>query len=138
MRGGVSNDGNIRACRYRFSPRAWRCFSTFFPDTPIRPVFSTCVEVFLAQPPKTALRTSFLHVRGGVSLLILCHRLFPSFSPRAWRCFFFAIYAISVKIVFSTCVEVFPDHCGSIPSQDCFLHVRGGVSSYRPVYEVFQ
>ena len=67
VRGGVSFIISSHCCRNAFSPRAWRCFLVHPPRRARQKVFSTCVEVFLKILLLGFARTSFLHVRGGVS-----------------------------------------------------------------------
>ena len=114
--------------RFRFSPRAWRCFSGQSKVPICCEVFSTCVEVFLSLKSLPRRPSCFLHVRGGVSSrLLLGLRLFV-FSPRAWRCFQASRQYWRSRDVFSTCVEVFLLDAGQGHHPPRFLHVRGGVS----------
>ena len=71
---------------------------------------------------------SLPHVRGGVSSLVGRLELLQLSSPRAWGCFY--LYEISEdgRIVFPTCVGVFPlAHIYDF-SLLSLPHVRGGVS----------
>ena len=108
MRGGVSFAPFGASPSSRFSPRAWRCFA-LLPRLRLRLlVFSTCVEVFPTRRGQSWRSKRFLHVRGGVSRLGSSAFRILSFSPRAWRCFWYS-------------EQICNKECG-------FLHVRGGVS----------
>ena len=87
VRGGVSTYVTLQPWVSRFSPRAWRCFFRAFRGFAVVKVFSTCVEVFLGLIGGSCGSSSFLHVRGGVSLLGGSGDSGAAFSPRAWRCF---------------------------------------------------
>ena len=128
MRGGVSSPVAVSLLWKEFSPRAWRCFRIAFFRGQFGCVFSTCVEVFLCETCGIDFETSFLHVRGGVSLLIAWYLLDLKFSPRAWRCFLSFGTATTPARVFSTCVEVFLQAEQMPELAERFLHVRGGVS----------
>ena len=93
-----------------------------------KPVFSTCVEVFLRVYEIERERHRFLHVRGGVSQRPTDFISLIAFSPRAWRCFCHVVIRVSSHFVFSTCVEVFLAVRENLPTLASFLHVRGGVS----------
>ena len=135
VRGGVSRL-NWRVVRvFEFSPRAWRCFSSWGVGGFWRGVFSTCVEVFLRKMSGQSVGMSFLHVRGGVSGVLSVGLAEIPFSPRAWRCFSTLSTAVSSGSVFSTCVEVFLSRLSGLRRRQGFLHVRGGVSiNARPVF----
>ena len=70
-------------------------------------VFSTSVEVFLQDGVHGSRCTGLLHVRGGVSLLVLLRRTNHESSPRPWRCFYLSRRQAPSTSVFSTSVEVF-------------------------------
>ena len=50
-------------------------------------------------------------------------------SPRPWRCFQYLSSPCTCTRVFSTSVEVFPNHPADSGDRARLLHVRGGVSS---------
>ena len=75
-----------------------------------------------------AKRSGLLHVRGGVSYLLLCDLLGQMSSPRPWRCFYSLRPQVFSLQVFSTSVEVFPLASPRWRLYACLLHVRGGVS----------
>ena len=122
----------------------------------IETVFSTSVEVFLRLNSYKTDNPSLLHVRGGVSIYRASFLFALGSSPRPWRCFRLSRDGASDAVVFSTSVEVFPDHdssdtvCASSSPRPwrCFfiviscsrlicslLHVRGGVSNDTPTSE---
>ena len=101
-----------------------------------KPVFSTCVEVFLRVYEIERERHRFLHVRGGVSQRPTDFISLIAFSPRAWRCFCHVVIRVSSHFVFSTCVEVFLAVRENLPTLASFLHVRGGVSDLFKRYHV--
>ena len=108
VRGGVS------ICHLRFgnckrsSPRPWRCFHVEVLPSECCSVFSTSVEVFPENRHFNSLILGLLHVRGGVSLILIQRNRSKESSPRPWRCF--------VEVSMATNVEL------------GLLHVRGGVS----------
>ena len=128
VRGGVSRKPGPKKSRNKFSPRAWRCFCKMASTIDLVDVFSTCVEVFLLFLCPFLPLLRFLHVRGGVSGNFINSRIYPLFSPRAWRCFSESLRLAVVCHVFSTCVEVFLYVVARSAYVRCFLHVRGGVS----------
>ena len=128
VRGGVSGPPPRHHLLRRSSPRAWGCFAPRRPQGRRRPVFPTCVGVFLIQQPKKNARESLPHVRGGVSCGYSFKYRAGVSSPRAWGCFRRSHGLPLHSGVFPTCVGVFPGCtlmswlAGSLP------HVRGGVS----------
>ena len=113
------------------SPRAWGCFQGLSWSVSTRPVFPTCVGVFLYGPPPRHPLLRLPHVRGGVSLFVnFAEFLLPS-SPRAWGCFLLRDGQPQQAEVFPTCVGVFPFYCSPSFSSTSLPHVRGGVSLYR-------
>ena len=93
-------------------------------------VFSTSVEVFLAQWLVILVSFRLLHVRGGVSSFTLAPPPSTLSSPRSWRCFQNSLILGEDCNVFSTSVEVFLRSGISKLKQIGLLHVRGGVSEY--------
>ncbi len=91
-------------------------------------VFSTLVEVFLGYKGRQTLHGCLLHARGGVSEILLHIMTPPASSPRSWRCFSVLTFSASVKLVFSTLVEVFLNGLGEVGNGKSLLHARGGVS----------
>ena len=71
-------------------------------------VFPTCVGVFPCFSRCSPFTRSLPHVRGGVSVLILCDLLCGGSSPRAWGCFYAVQPEGRDQGVFPTCVGVFP------------------------------
>ena len=67
VRGGVSKPADRPSCKPKSSPRPWRCFPVELAYMSLRKVFSTSVEVFLAQWLVILVSFRLLHVRGGVS-----------------------------------------------------------------------
>ena len=92
----------------QFSPRMWRCFYKPNKISLSVSVFSTYVEVFLAQTHFGQHRDRFLHVCGGVSGDPSKPVIAAGFSPRMWRCFHSKKLNGHRRAVFSTYVEVFP------------------------------
>ena len=108
IRGGVSNALSRIPRKEPFSPHTWRCFSNPTSAVSSKEVFSTYVEVFLAQAEELEQTRSFLHIRGGVSVITFDASRNSSFSPHTWRCFYDEDTNPVVMSVFSTYVEVFP------------------------------
>ena len=86
-RGDVSSSAACCAQSARFSPRTWRCFQLFAAFIELTGVFSTHVEMFLPQSPRSPRLRCFLHARGDVSAPIGSKHSLYTFSPRTWRCF---------------------------------------------------
>ena len=86
-RGDVSAWIDISALADSFSPRTWRCFQLFAAFIELTGVFSTHVEMFLPQSPRSPRLRCFLHARGDVSAPIGSKHSLYTFSPRTWRCF---------------------------------------------------
>ena len=128
VRGGVSLCRGLGYIGLGFSPRAWRCFLRTVPPVHDGSVFSTCVEVFLQLRHCALADSSFLHVRGGVSIPNAVSPYDSQFSPRVWRCFREERDREPRTDVFSTCVVVFPTDYRTALSAYSFLHVCGGVS----------
>ena len=109
VRGGVSKTCSwIRIC-LASSPRAWGCFCRRVKEAHPRPVFPTCVGVFLGGASPGWSRICLPHVRGGVSFPPSRRIQTTLSSPRAWGCF------------------RHQEERG--PSRQRLPHVRGGVSS---------
>ena len=89
------------------SPRAWGCFLFTGSSEHLIQVFPTCVGVFLRLCGDALLRYSLPHVRGGVSEVLMHHRIASVSSPRAWGCFQKAEEKARRQLVFPTCVGVF-------------------------------
>ena len=106
--GGVSEHGLLDVLNTRFSPRMWRCFRMCICILKNDYLFSTYVEVFLLMAVFSKVQRAFLHVCGGVSLVVLAVVPLPSFSPRMWRCFQVVVLMLRPSLLFSTYVEVFP------------------------------
>ena len=130
MRGGVSGFACVYVSTGPFSPHAWGCFSLNANLFNSSTVFPTCVGVFLSYRRSLKVYVCFPHMRGGVSSdYQIGHQQFP-FSPHAWGCFLATLNMSDVRIVFPTCVGVFPEldkdeiYCKRFP------HMRGGVSSF--------
>ena len=86
------------------------------------------MEVFLGYKGRQTLHGCLLHARGGVSEILLHIMTPPASSPRSWRCFSVLTFSASVKLVFSTLVEVFLCVPALKLNFICLLHARGGVS----------
>ena len=113
-----------------FSPRQWRCFSRHNLHRGKCRVFSTPVEVFLAESWDDIEYTRFLHASGGVSFLYSFYTFLKKFSPRQWRCFQNITENLLKEVVFSTPVEVFLFTQKILPQTKRFLHASGGVSLF--------
>ena len=94
----------------------------------VKKVFSTLVEVFLANVLLEEAEDGLLHARGGVSTDFSVNNIFGVSSPRSWRCFKFGLNRLQRLLVFSTLVEVFLLRCRYCKSRKRLLHARGGVS----------
>ena len=129
VRGGVSNRPFTIFILTLSSPRPWRCFCESGCTDVQYGVFSTSVEVFLKLITSSRYSSSLLHVRGGVSAHAHDSRTRTQSSPRPWRCFLHGPRVYRRQHVFSTSVEVFPKHRGTIGTHTSLLHVRGGVST---------
>ena len=86
-RGGVSGSAGATDSTLASSPRSWRCFSYYYVLLKSWGVFSTLVEVFLANQRDNAYHASLLHARGGVSFPLIRFVRIGASSPRSWRCF---------------------------------------------------
>ena len=156
VRGGVSPSRALVASICVSSPRPWRCFSKR-PSMPRRSaVFSTSVEVFLTSKSSVCSLIGLLHVRGGVSPGALDKKRVNGLlhvrggvsalsdsdiarmqsSPRPWRCFLKVICGRCRQNVFSTSVEVFLEIREAALRPRRLLHVRGGVSAAKGLYEM--
>ena len=109
-----------------YSPRMWRssCISLSIPW--VHKVFSTYVEVIPKYLAKFELVSCILHVCGGHPIALLGMYFCKVYSPRMWRSSQFRYHFLTIKIVFSTSVEVILTaesgmHCGA-----SILHVCGG------------
>ena len=112
------------------SPRPWRCFPAYQQPHIMNLVFSTPVEVFLAEVVPTMALGRLLHARGGVSDQFVLNLGAVLSSPRPWRCFSITSRKIRSGSVFSTPVEVFLYLRPVSPWGVSLLHARGGVSFY--------
>ena len=108
VRGGVSKKNIHAPGLRRSSPRAWGCFLRWESPEYHGKVFPTCVGVFLRKTHNPLHFCSLPHVRGGVSKEGEKGTFPKTSSPRAWGCFYQAADAMSMIIVFPTCVGVFP------------------------------
>ncbi len=106
-RGGVSNAFAFQFIKRWSSPRSWRCFLLVKHRRSDKKVFSTLVEVFLADSPGLKEGLGLLHARGGVSSEDKPNAAKSLSSPRSWRCFPLHATAAGMLVVFSTLVEVF-------------------------------
>ena len=130
IRGGVSCYIAKRCILYKFSPHTWRCFQDAQGAADEAEVFSTYVEVFPICRLRTLNRLSFLHIRGGVSVVPVVLPVVSRFSPHTWRCFLQMLINPNQLEVFSTYVEVFPQQKLLLRDESGFLHIRGGVSEW--------
>ena len=128
MRGGVSYDAIPHLTRSQSSPHAWGCFSGSGQGQAGRPVFPTCVGVFLPFAGLTAARCGLPHMRGGVSLFNQCLAGVRKSSPHAWGCFAHRRKSTGLKKVFPTCVGVFLSLITRRKRMHCLPHMRGGIS----------
>ena len=109
VRGGVSYLMGSPLQAGTSSPRTWRCFHGTNAGDNGGWVFSTYVEVFPIRTFAIWSARGLLHVRGGVSSLLLSHK--------------------KQRPVFSTYVEVFLLQLLCNCCSRSLLHVRGGVSA---------
>ena len=107
----------------------WRCFYAQDRHHEQIRIFSTYVEVFPLIKRSITAGVNFLHVCGGVSQTNCVIENHKRFSPRMWRCFQHDGDRGGGKTIFSTYVEVFPQHCMQPKHSHHFLHVCGGVSN---------
>ena len=114
------------------SPRAWRSTEDAGNSFDHFQVFSTCVEVNLTMTGESEFPARLLHVRGGQPLVDDGLEVVVMSSPRAWRSTVRASPAELGNHVFSTCVEVNPQHTRKSTRSPCLLHVRGGQPGVRP------
>ena len=110
----------------RYSPRMWRSSQSIWQSLSWCLVFSTYVEVILLANDQLVLQISILHVCGGHPIALLGMYFCKVYSPRMWRSSQFRYHFLTIKIVFSTSVEVILTaesgmHCGA-----SILHVCGG------------
>ena len=110
VRGGVSELLATMGTAATSSPRPWRCFRQTCAVFDTVAVFSTSVEVFLVPLMPYEFDACLLRVRGGVSQMLLLIGFSLWSSPRPWRCFSSKRWGRSRRLVFSTSVEVFPEH----------------------------
>ena len=91
-----------------YSPRMWRWSYGIRVLGVLGKVFSTYVEVILAEIARRTTTNGILHVCGGDPLLwsISANKLV--YSPRMWRWSYYSLSVFFAKIVFSTYVEVIP------------------------------
>ena len=68
--GGVSIESPRGEFFVKFSPRMWRCFLSEPARFAVADIFSTYVEVFLKAGLVKRYGVNFLHVCGGVSMLL--------------------------------------------------------------------
>ena len=118
------------------SPRAWGCFQAKVHGALRRQVFPTCVGVFLRRTRAVDVDDSLPHVRGGVSMWDHDFAFCPWSSPRAWGCFYNWSPWLMARLVFPTCVGVFPTLSAGVYSDAGLPHVRGGVSQLAPVIKI--
>ena len=129
VRGGVSHSPGEIPCFMESSPRAWGCFYVRVWGGIAACVFPTCVGVFLGRRGKAGELESLPHVRGGVSRPKSPCRKGSTSSPRAWGCFPTSLPSGAFRVVFPTCVGVFPNRSLASIVKQCLPHVRGGVST---------
>ena len=108
VRGGVSAVATLAQPMPSSSPRAWGCFYKRGRMARPRPVFPTCVGVFLPLKLVERGSTRLPHVRGGVSFTMLKQHI--------------------TQMVFPTCVGVFLSLLTNRTVRIRLPHVRGGVS----------
>ena len=96
-------------------------------------VFPTCVGVFPSSFAWEMIKYCLPHVRGGVSVEILMAKPDDTSSPRAWGCFSLKRGKRPIRLVFPTCVGVFPRAPEKTGAFFGLPHVRGGVS-YRQCF----
>ena len=87
VRGGVSTPASATLEGKASSPRAWGCFYALLLEKTGRPVFPTCVGVFLKFIELFKECSCLPHVRGGVSEVRFQDGGRWASSPRAWGCF---------------------------------------------------
>ena len=92
-------------------------------------VFPTCVGVFPSSFAWEMIKYCLPHVRGGVSVETLMAKPDDTSSPRAWGCFSLKRGKRPIRLVFPTCVGVFPGDTYFVFALRRLPHVRGGVSA---------
>ena len=124
--GGHPSRSFLTSIRIRYSPRMWRSSCHRIKAFRFYSVFSTYVEVIPLPTWLGFAWVSILHVCGGHPVLAFLSHEFTRYSPRMWRSSQFRYHFLTIKIVFSTSVEVILTaesgmHCGA-----SILHVCGG------------
>ncbi len=128
LRGGVSGARTRAAVRWASSPHAWGCFQLREEVRIVRHVFPTCVGVFPGWPYRSGMCRCLPHMRGGVSHQDYSVRTARQSSPHAWGCFPYSAALQVIRLVFPTCVGVFPGLTRCILTRTRLPHMRGGVS----------
>ncbi len=131
MRGGVSLLLLALLLRGLSSPHAWGCFLLDAKVNLEKVVFPTCVGVFLLLSRQRRRRRRLPHMRGGVSVRYLVASEYGESSPHAWGCFLTKSRFRNEKIVFPTCVGVFPSRTALETLLSSLPHMRGGVSDVK-------
>ena len=93
-------------CLCWYSPRMWRSSCHRIKAFRFYSVFSTYVEVIPLPTWLGFAWVSILHVCGGHPVLAFLSHEFTRYSPRMWRSSQFRYHFLTIKIVFSTSVEV--------------------------------
>ena len=99
-----------RCARVTYSPRVWRWSQYLTHQPQNHQVFSTCVEVILSFNKTINGVSCILHVCGGDPIAVPTVSVGTVYSPRVWRWSFTRLCKTINTKVFSTCVEVIPDH----------------------------
>ncbi len=128
MRGGVSRKRQNWISLSASSPHAWGCFRSAPGDLRRALVFPTCVGVFPGWPYRSGMCRCLPHMRGGVSHQDYSVRTARQSSPHAWGCFPYPAALQVIRLVFPTCVGVFPGLTRCILTRTRLPHMRGGVS----------
>ena len=110
----------------QYSPRMWRWSRLNSRIAFNCLVFSTYVEVILAERIKLLPLLSILHVCGGDPLNKQIKELQGGYSPRMWRWSWWKVRIYVCLAVFSTYVEVILTFGILLMIYYCILHVCGG------------
>ena len=109
-----------------YSPRMWRWSYTGHYEGKKFVVFSTYVEVILTTIVPYPFCHCILHVCGGDPCTLMLKTPHRMYSPRMWRWSPVFDILVSKYRVFSTYVEVIPNHLFQLCNKVCILHVCGG------------
>ena len=128
--GGVPQESATLISFTMSSPRVWGCSCMEQDKRDLETVFPTCVGVFPLKRIKKITDCGLPHVCGGVPLPNLDGRVLQGSSPRVWGCSPHEVRRGRGRLVFPTCVGVFPSPTSSPQTSSSLPHVCGGVPEY--------